>query len=261
MKNQSLLFVILIMPLFLSLGLVNNNWTVKKQDGYALFYTALDQKNIDEYGPYFVVGKKAVYNFFESPFKTDFGVYIHASRASLDSAWQNDWQMPGFNSQCWMVASGVAKKLDIISPKLWDSLACEHSYSDSIATQQLITHELVHVYHGQHNKSPDFNNVSGIDWFVEGLAVYASGQCDTERVTEVQKAVKENSVPDDLGKMWSGNLKYGQSGTLVMYIDHKYGREKLIGLLQFNNIEDLLKTLNTTESELTNGWKEYMSSL
>lgn len=65
-------------------------------------------------------------------------------------------------------------------------------------TQQLITHELVHVYHGQLNASPDFSNVEGIDWFVEGLATYASGQCDSLRISEIKKAISGNKIPNGL---------------------------------------------------------------
>jgi hypothetical protein len=39
--------------------------------------------------------------------------------------WQKDWNEPRFKSECWMVASGVASKLDVISPKSWDKQACD----------------------------------------------------------------------------------------------------------------------------------------
>jgi hypothetical protein len=146
----------------------------------------------------------------------------------------------------------------MISPKMWDKESCEHRYADSIKTQQLITHELVHVYHGQQNPSPDFSNVTGIDWFVEGLAVYASGQCDSARMAQVKKAITENKTPAGLDKFWTGEYKYGLSGSVVMYIDKKYGREKLIALLKLTNITDLLATLNTTEVELLSNWKEFV---
>ena len=89
---------------------------------------------------------------------------------------------------------GLQLNLDMISPKLWDKQSCEHIYSETTHTQQLITHELVHVYHGQLNISPDFSNVEGVDWFVEGLATFASGQCDASRITEVKKAISEKKI-------------------------------------------------------------------
>ena len=166
-------------------------------------FTKTDQQNIDEYKVFFKNGKNTVEDFFDASFIHDFDVYIHPDRRSLDSAWQKDWKMPDFNSQCWMVASGISHKLDIISPKRWDSLSCEHSYTERLETQKLISHEMVHVFHGQRNQSPDFNDISGVDWFIEGLAVYASGQCDSIRMSEVKKAISNNNHPQSLGEFWT----------------------------------------------------------
>ncbi len=160
-----------------------------------------------------------------------------------------------------MVASGVASKLDMLSPKLWDKEACEHIYSETKKTQQLITHELVHVYHGQLNVSPDFSNVEGIDWFIEGLATFASGQCDSLRIAEVKKANTNNKIPESLANFWTGNIKYGLSGSVVMFIDYKYGRTKLKELLSLNKKTEILSVLKTTELELLNEWKKYIHHL
>jgi hypothetical protein len=183
------------------------------------------------------------------------------SRQSLDSAWQTDWKMPEFKSECWMVASGVGQKIDIISPKKWDKEACEHEYSESIKTQQLITHELVHVFHGQLNVSSDFSNVEGIDWFVEGLATYASGQCDSTRIAEIKNAIDNNKIPTSLDNFWTGNLKYGLSGSMVMFIDSKYGRTRLKELLPFNKKTEILQSLKITEEELLQAWTDYIMKI
>jgi hypothetical protein len=106
-------------------------------------------------------GAQSTEQFFGAPFKKNFGVFVYPTRNDLDSQWQKDWNMPQFKSECWMVASGVAAKLDMISPAVWSKEACEHSYADTVKTQRLITHELVHVYHGQSNASPDFSDVTG----------------------------------------------------------------------------------------------------
>jgi hypothetical protein len=103
--------------------------------------------------------------------------------------------------------------------------------------------------------------VNGIDWFVEGLATYASGQCDSTRISEVQKAVTENRIPSTLNKFWRGELKYGLSGSVVMFIDNKYGRKKLTSLLKYSDIYDVLSYLETTETELPSGWKAYIGGL
>jgi len=157
-----------------------------------------------------------------------------------------------------MVASGVANKLDLISPVTWDNEACEHIYSDKIKTQQLITHELIHVYHGQLNTSPDFSDVTGIEWFVEGIATYASGQCDSIRIAEIKKSVLNNTIPMSLDKFWTGNLRYGLSGSMVMYIDYKYGRVRLKELLKFNRKSEILTHLGITEPILLSEWKNYI---
>lgn len=237
------------------------NWLSKKQKGYTLIYTAIDKNSTKAYNKIIRKGIKSAKSFFHSPFRESFTIVIHPSRESLDSTWQKDWGMPAFKSECWMVASGVAAKLDMISPKLWDELSCEHHYSETIKTQQLITHELIHVYHGQLNVSPDFSNVEGIDWFVEGLATYASGQCDADRIAEVKMAINDNKIPKSLDNFWTGKIKYGLCGSVVQYIDHRYGRETLIALLPVNKKSDLLKTLKITENELLDNWKSYIQSL
>jgi hypothetical protein len=239
----------------------DNSWIAEKHEGYNLIYTSADKGNIKEYNKLIENGADSVKTFFNSSYSKTFDIFIHPNRRSLDSTWQRDWNMPGFKSECWMVASGVASRLDIISPKVWDKEACEHSYAESKKTQQVITHELVHVFHGQVNTSPYFSSVEGIDWFVEGLATYASGQCDSLRIAEIKEAIFENKIPNSLDSFWTGNLRYGLSGSIVMYIDKKYGRVKLKGLLPFNKKPEILSTLNTTEAGLIGNWKKYMQQL
>lgn len=250
--------------LFLAVGMLtgwkfpDNNWILEKKEGYDLTYTMADRENTLEYHHLLKNGIHAVTDFFGSAYRERFTVAIHPDRQSLDSTWQKDWAMPEFTSQCWMVASGTAFKLDIISPKTWDTSSCEHHYHETKKTQQLVTHELVHVYHGQLNASPDFSNVDGIDWFVEGLATYVSGQCDSVRLAEVKKKIADQTIPSALDHFWTGKIKYGLSGSVVMYIDHQYGRAVLKELLPFNKKSDILLALNTTEALLLEEWKKYI---
>ncbi|GAB2828437.1 gluzincin family metallopeptidase [Ferruginibacter profundus] len=239
----------------------DDNWHAAKHKGYTLYYTAADSKQIKEYRTLIDNGMRSVKLFFAEPFNKSFNVFIHPNRQSLDSTWQKDWHMPDFKSECWMVASGIASRLDMIAPKAWDSASCEHHYAEREKTQQLITHELVHVFHGQHNGSPDFSDTEGIDWLVEGLAVYASGQCDAARIDEVKKAIAANTIPGSLDNFWTGKLKYSLSGTMVMFIDVKWGRDKLKTLLPFNKKAAILAALNSTEDNLLRSWKAYMQKL
>jgi hypothetical protein len=262
MKQSNLIiFIVSSVLLFISWKAFDRNWIKEKHKYYTLWYTSIDKMNTKKYNELIEHGITSVKTFFNASYKNEFDIYIHPSRTSLDSTWQKDWNMPEFNSECWMVASGVSTKLDMISPKLWDKQACEHIYSETIHTQQLITHELVHVYHGQINVSPDFSNMEGIDWFVEGLATYASGQCDTLRIIEVKKAIADNNIPKSLDNFWTGKIKYGLSGSIVMFIDNKYGRIKLKELLPFNKKSEILSMLKTSEPELLDEWKKYIQSL
>jgi hypothetical protein len=262
MKSKHLIFLVITIVLF-NIGWIpaEMNWLSEKNKGYTLVYTSIDKNNLKDYKKLIETGIKSVKHFFDASFESEFSVYIHPNRQSLDSIWQKDWNMPEFKSECWMVASGVSTKLDMISPKRWDTQSCEHIYSESTHTQQLITHELIHIYHGQLNVSPDFSNTEGIDWFIEGMATFASGQCDTSRLAEVKKAFSENKIPKSLDNFWTGKIKYGLSGSVVMYIDHKYGREKLKALLPLNKKSEIFATLETTETELLDEWKKYIQNL
>lgn len=237
-----------------------DTWMTEKQNTFTLLYKEADKNNIAEYLPYLNTGMKSVSRFFSEEYRHSFDVYIHPERKSMETQWQKDWNMPDFKSECWMVASGTAKKLDLLSPKQWGKEACEHIYSETEKTQGLITHELAHVFHGQHNASPDFSNIEGIDWFVEGLATYASGQCDSLRMEQVRIALQENKIPGSLDQFWTGKLKYGLSGSMVMYIDSLFGRKKLIGLLAFSKKSEILSSLNITEAELMGGWKKFVNN-
>jgi hypothetical protein len=238
----------------------DQGWILEKHEHWNVFYTASDSKMIEEYNKLFDHGANEVSSFFNSTYKRPFNIYIHPNRHSLDSAWQKDWNMPDFKSECWMVASGIATKLDIISPKSWDKQSCEHSYSQKKNVQQLITHELVHVFHGQLNASPDFSKTEGIDWFVEGLANYASGQCDSTRILEVKKAIQENAIPATLDSFWTGKLRYGLSGSLVLFIDQHYGRSNLIKLLPMSKKSQILSSLGIPEESLLKEWRTYLQN-
>lgn len=228
-----------------SVKIGNINLHYEKQDiPYAL-----------EYAQYITNGAATVNQFFEEDFASPFDIFIFPDRKTLDSTWQHDWGAPDFNSECWMVAAGVATRIDILSPATWDSTACEHTSGNTADIQLVITHEMVHTFHGQHNPSPDFSNVSGIDWLVEGLAVYASGQYDAQRKSEVAKAIQENKIPAHLADFWTGKLRYGISGSVIAFIDAQYGRNKLMELLPCTTLDQVLKILNTTENDLIANWK------
>jgi hypothetical protein len=249
--------------LLASLGWISQDqlWNSEQRAQYVLYFKTQDKKEKEQYLAFFDRGIEDVESFTGSNYKSGFDVYVYPERSAMDKQWSSDWKMPGFKSECWMVASGVAKKLDLLSPLKWKQEACEHEYASAAHTQQLLTHELFHVFHGQMNASPDFSVADTIDWFVEGFATYASGQCDTARIRQVKNAIWFNQVPASLSEFWTGKLKYGFSGSLVMYIDKKYGRKKIMELLPYNSKKEILGALKTDEATLLTGWKKYMQEL
>ncbi|HEY0740568.1 MAG TPA: collagenase [Chryseosolibacter sp.] len=227
---------------------------------YSIAYLVDNAHDIPMYQKLFDVGVNQAENFFGEPFMKTFVVNLHPNRASLDRQWQNDWKMPGFKSECWMVASGISTQLDIIAPTKWKTEACEHDVLDSLATQRLVAHEMVHVFHGQHNPSGDFSEVEKLDWFVEGLATYASGQLTDTKMNEISQLVKSGSAPTTVDDFWKGKSRYSLSGSAVKYLDMNYGRQVIINLLRAKSKAELFSTLQTDEVAFVQGWKAFILS-
>lgn len=225
---------------------------------YTVIASAQDRPRLERWQPVFQKSAQRVTAFFGHPYPIAFTVVIHPDRHSLDSCWQHDWQMPDFHSECWMVASGVGPKLDLLSPEIWNTASCEHDWNDSLASTRLIAHEMTHVFHGQHNPSPDFSQTKGIDWFVEGLAVFSSGQYDQHRIEQLRKWLQANKAPENLDLFWSGAQKYGLAGSIVMYIDQQIGRKKLYKLLIYTTKEEILQALSIDEASLIKDWKRWI---
>lgn len=202
-------------------------------------------------------GVQAVEQFFGRPFPRKFDVYVFPNRAALDKQWQQDWGDSTFQSSCWMVASGVGHRLDILSPRAWAAEACDHNASDTSALRRLLQHELVHVYHGQHNAKPDFAEMDELGWWIEGIAVYASGQLDEARLAGVRDLLGKNAAPNVLKKFWSGKNKYGLAGSMAAWIDKSSGRAVVFNLLSCADTSQVLKTLQTDETALLEAWGKY----
>lgn len=234
-----------------------DDWLTQQENGFVLHYHASDKEFITGYVQMMQTGRKAVQAFFDNRYRSLFEIYIHPGRASLDSTWQKDWNMPQFRSECWMVASGVASRLDLLSLQQWRSQSCEHDERNRAETQQLLTHELVHVYHGQINPGKDFSATDKLDWFVEGLAAYVSGQINQSKRRQVREAITENKIPSSLDDFWKGSIRYQLSGCLVRYIDKTWGRKKLAALLRLTTKQSLLAALHVKEAELIAGWKQF----
>ncbi|MGA8264997.1 MAG: hypothetical protein WB779_11190, partial [Ignavibacteriaceae bacterium] len=93
--------------------------------------------------------------------------------------------------------------------------------------------------------------------FVEGLAVFASGQLKKDRISRAFRAIKEGKYPQELKNAWSGDNKYGITGLMVSYIANKYGKEKLYALLPMDDQKGIMNSLNTNENDFINNWRTW----
>ncbi len=226
----------------------------KLSPSYHIRHDSIDIQQAQQIALWLNEGQDTIEAFFDRGFEHEYDVYIFSERDSLDKQWQKDWNMPEFKSQCWMVASGIAHRLDILSPRVWQTQACEHDHSDTLESKKLIIHELVHVFHGQNNPSPTFENVENIDWLVEGLAVYVSGQLNEERLNRAKIEATEKGLPTKLADIWKGQNKYGFAGSMVKFIDNKYGRVVLVKLIAYTKASEILDILNISEETLIQEW-------
>jgi len=230
------------------------NWIKKESSFFTLHYTSADTSIARNIERNIMEGNKTIGRYFGRSVSKKFDVFIFPNRNELDLQWSKDWAGAGFKSQCWMVASGVAQRFDILSPLSWKKDACDHNANDSIEIQKIITHELVHVFHAQQNSKPNFDGMDDLSWLVEGVATFVSGQLTNERLEKVKTQLKQKT-PVKLSELWTGADKYGRAGSFINFLDQKYGKEKIFKLLSFTDLASILEYLKSDETTLINEWK------
>jgi hypothetical protein len=191
--------------------------------------------------------------WFGAPFAQPFTVTVFPHRADFDAAFPPEWGLA--RTECWMVASGVADRLMLLSPRAWSAEACEHDATDTAELERLLAHELAHVYHGQHNPSPDFVDTTGIDWFAEGLAVVVSGQLMSGQLASAREALEQGKGPTTLAHAWSGKYRYGVAGSLVARVERELGRARVLEMLAATSGDELLALTGSSEQELLERWR------
>jgi hypothetical protein len=231
-------------------------WREAKGKGYTLHYTDADTAIVRSVSVSVTQGIRVVEKFFGAPFPKPFDVRLFPARAALDGWWRAAWHVPDLETECWMVASGTGPELDVLSPRVWKTEACEHDPADSAHTARLLTHEIVHVYHGQHNPRPDFDGLDAIGWFPEGLATYVSGQLAHEHAGQAREAIESDKAPARLEDGWSGKYRYAVSGSLVHYVDTKWGRKTVTRMMADTSEAGILSRLHTDEATLLRDWRE-----
>lgn len=225
-------------------------------DGSTLRFVAADRETAGAVRPLLDAGRQAVETYFGALFAERVAVTIVPDRAAFTSVLNAEWGVP--ETQCWMVGTGVADFLVVLSPRDWAAEACEHDAADTQHVQDIVTHELTHVYHGQRNPTRDFDGADEVGWFAEGLAVVVAGQLDRGRMSDPREAVRAGAVPARLADAWSGRYRYAVSGSLVRYIDVTWGRDAVRDLLAVTTQAQLLARLGVTEQELLERWKTWV---
>jgi hypothetical protein len=110
--------------------------------------------------------RATVEGFFGSPFPEPIAITIVSDRDAFTAVLRAEWGVP--ETACWMVATGVAGFVVMLSPRVWPEQACEHDPTDREHVSDIITHELTHVYHGQRHASRDFDfeGAEEMSWFL-----------------------------------------------------------------------------------------------
>lgn len=201
--------------------------------------------------------KATVETFFGAPFSDPLKFTVVPDREAFSAVLREAWGVP--ETACWMVATGVADFVVVLSPAQWDEEACEHDPGNTQHVLDIITHELTHAYHGQRNPTRDFTGAEELGWFLEGLAVLVADQLNRDLASPAE-AVASGAAPVRLADAWSGMYRYGVSGSLVQYIDEQYGRAVVLELLAATAQEELLARLGLEEATLLNRWKLWVES-
>ncbi|MBK7130950.1 MAG: hypothetical protein IPM74_18370 [Crocinitomicaceae bacterium] len=193
-------------------------------------------------------------SFFSKKFLEKFDVFIYSERDSLDKVLALNYNIPNFRSECWLVAIGERLRIDLLSPRVWSSQSCEPGANDTNAIYQIVTHELVHVFHQQHCQNIQRNE--NMQWFTEGLAVYVSGQLGNVPDTTIKNLLLEADSPESLIDLKNNPYNYNLSGSLVEYIDENYGRNVVFKMISIEDASELLENLKVSEAQLIVEWKE-----
>jgi len=233
----------------------SGGWHRFENGGVTVVATNADREQVAGVSIMTAAARQQVEMFFGGRFPTAFEVTIYPDRASLDAYWREAWSMPGFSSQCWMVASGTADGLRLLSPRAWAAEACEHDAGDDTRMQALITHEITHVFHAQQLPNRTFDGMDDVGWFVEGLATYVSGQLDLGYLASASEAIAEDKAPVTLSTAWSGKYRYGVCGSIVRIIDLRLGRSGLMEMLPLRTEDELLGKIGLSEGELLAAWR------
>jgi hypothetical protein len=97
-----------------------------------------------------------------------------------------------------------------------------------------------------------------LGWFVEGVAAYVAGQVDGAHKDDARRALAKGVTPTKLADAWSGKYRYGVCGSMVKFIDDRYGRKVLRKMLTAVTNDQALALLSLSESQFLADWREFV---
>jgi hypothetical protein len=226
-------------------------WESIERTEFRLDYASRDQAMAPTWAGYADGGVSGAQSFFGAAFPHGFTIRVYPDRSALTAHWRSHWSSPGFSPECWMVAAGDADEVSLLSPAVWSVDACGHDATNAEHVRMIVAHEIVHVYHGQANRR--FRDAQQqIPWFVEGVAVFVSGQM-VEHMGAAEQ-VFAGGTPANLEEIWSRGNAYGNGGALVSYVADTYGNAKVTELLAASSKTEWLTILGVSEAALLQAW-------
>ncbi len=220
--------------------------------GFTLEVTEPDRDRIEFFLDSGIQGRGEVQEFFARSFLLDYVIRLFPDRASLSAYWRDIWRAQGLDG-C-SIAAARQREVTFLSPGAWKTDGCGQNPNQAGHVRAILTHELVHVLHEQWN--PGLGRVAEImPWFVEGLAVYASGQLRNEYASAAREVVTAGNSPMHLADIWTSGSRYGLAGSVVAYLDQLIGRPALANLLTARNNAEVLAAVGLSEQDFLAGWR------
>jgi hypothetical protein len=229
-------------------------WITTAADGFSLAVTELDRPRIEFFLESGAQGRTEVQAFFARSYQLSYTIRLFPDRASLTTWWTEVWRASGLDQGCYTIAAARKLEVTMLSPGAGRMDGCGPDGNQEGRVRAVLTHELVHVLHDQLN--PALGRVNqAMPWFVEGLAVLASGQLYNDYASAVRTLVASGNAPTRLAAIWTSSSRYGIAGSVVDYLDHRIGRAALAGLLTATTEAEVLAAAGLSESDLLAGWR------
>ena len=236
-------------------GATADEWTTFTASGLTIRAVRADADLVPLVGSAISDGERLATGFFGAAPLQPFTIAIYPDRSTLTDHWRAAWQAPAFQPQCWLIAAAWAVELDLLSPRAWSRDACGHDAGNQTHIRNVLAHEVVHVMHAQLGQHPNLNSLLDVQWFFEGLAVYVSGMLDVDYAGIVPAKLSAGFAPRTFAEVWADPGNYPVSGSIVRYMDRRFGRAAVRGLLDARSTATILSRLGISEADLLSGWR------